>query len=595
MVGIARRVVVALSLAAALLAAPAFADDKTDCDRGSPDARIKSCTVLITMGLLKGHDLASIFLNRGTAYGQTNRHDAALADFNRALQLWPDWWVAQSARGYVYSMKGQYDLAIADFGRVIQTQPREADAYLGRADAYRGKGQADLAIADFTKAIALKPDAVFAFAGRAAAYHSLKSYDLAIADLTRAIRLNPDVAAFFVRRGDAYREKSQTDLALADYGQAIRLAPTSETALASRASLYRAKGDHDRAIADYDAAIALKADFGTAFLGRGLSYEAKGDQANALADLVNAEKLLPADSPFRADAANRVAALRVAGADAARLAALQAAGAAPPPVAVAAAPAAVAAAPAAGPPPAAAPIPLGRRVALVVGNGAYTGVPALPNPTGDAGLVAASLKAVGFDVRVVNNAGRDDFLKALHAFQGQADGADWAVVYFAGHGIEMGGTNFLVPVDAKLAEDRDVPDETVSLDRVLAAVDGARGLKMVVLDACRNNPFVASMKRSGASSRAVGRGLALVEPAQATLVAYAAKAGSVASDGDAGNSPFAKAFAQRVGEPGVEIGKMFRLVRDDVLAATGQKQEPFVYGSLPGTDFFFKPPTVGQR
>jgi uncharacterized caspase-like protein len=110
-----------------------------------------------------------------------------------------------------------------------------------------------------------------------------------------------------------------------------------------------------------------------------------------------------------------------------------------------------------------------------------------------------------------------------------------------------------------------------------------------VLDACRNNPFLAKMQVTSAT-RAISRGLARVEPSQATLVAYAAKDGSIASDGDKGSSPFAASFAKHVLEGGVEINKVFRLVRADVLAATGNAQEPFVYGSLPPEDFFFVPP-----
>jgi len=231
-----------------------------------------------------------------------------------------------------------------------------------------------------------------------------------------------------------------------------------------------------------------------------------------------------------------------------------------------------------------------KRVALVIGNSTYQAVGLLPNPARDADLVAAALRKDGFnDVTVVHDLDRAGMIAALKTFGKAADTADWAVIYYAGHGMEMAGENYLVPVDASLASDRDVPDESISLDRVLAAVEGANKLRLVVLDACRNNPFLAKMQKTSAT-RAVGRGLARVEPSQATLVAFAAKDGSVASDGDTGNSPFAVSFAKRVLESGVEINKVFRLVRSDVLAATDNVQEPFLYGSLPPEDFFFVPP-----
>jgi uncharacterized caspase-like protein len=144
-----------------------------------------------------------------------------------------------------------------------------------------------------------------------------------------------------------------------------------------------------------------------------------------------------------------------------------------------------------------------------------------------------------------------------------------------------------VPVDARLQNDRDVPDETISLQSLLSAIEGARKLRLVVLDACRNNPFVPNMKVADAS-RAISRGLARIEPTNATLVVYAAKEGTIAADGGGENSPFALAFVKRISQSGVEIGKVMRFVRQDVLEATGNRQEPFLYGSLPPDDFFFK-------
>lgn len=227
------------------------------------------------------------------------------------------------------------------------------------------------------------------------------------------------------------------------------------------------------------------------------------------------------------------------------------------------------------------------RVALVIGNAGYKAVPRLTNPTQDAARVAESLRAAGFQtVQVASDVTRAALIAALNGFAEAAEKADWAVVYYAGHGIEIGGMNYLVPVDAQLRNDRDIGDEAVPLDRVLQAIEPARKLRLVILDACRDNPFAAGMRRTIAT-RSVGRGLAPIEPEGGTLVAYAAKHGQTALDGDGENSPFATALARRLATPGLEINKVFRLVRDDVIAATGKQQEPFVYGSLPGEDFYF--------
>ncbi|MCP3368196.1 caspase family protein [Bradyrhizobium cajani] len=226
-----------------------------------------------------------------------------------------------------------------------------------------------------------------------------------------------------------------------------------------------------------------------------------------------------------------------------------------------------------------------KRVALVMGNSAYKNVARLANPANDAALVGGMFRKAGFEtVDVKLDLNVVEMRKALREFGGKAREADVAVIYYAGHGIELDGTNYLIPTDAALETDTDVLDEAFPLDRVLFAIEPAKQLRLVILDACRDNPFAKSMKRTVAS-RAIGRGLAKVEPTSPnTMVAFAAKAGSTASDGDAKNSPFATALVERLPMPGLDLRKAFGFVRDDVLKTTGYKQEPYVYGSLGGDD-----------
>jgi uncharacterized caspase-like protein len=225
-----------------------------------------------------------------------------------------------------------------------------------------------------------------------------------------------------------------------------------------------------------------------------------------------------------------------------------------------------------------------KRVALVVGNSAYQNVALLPNPVHDGAMIAATLKNAGFDVvDSRHDVPAAELRRALRDFADRARDADIAVVYYAGHGMEVNGTNYLIPVDAKLERDTDVYDEAVSLDRVLVAIEPAKQLRLVILDACRDNPFAKSMKRTVAA-RAIGRGLAQVEPASPnTLIAYSAKAGSTALDGDT-NSPFTIALSKHLTTPGLDVRRAFGFVRDDVLKDTANRQEPFVYGSLGGDD-----------
>lgn len=226
-----------------------------------------------------------------------------------------------------------------------------------------------------------------------------------------------------------------------------------------------------------------------------------------------------------------------------------------------------------------------KRVALVLANSAYQNVAPLANPVNDGAKIAATLKDAGFDVvDSRHDVAAAETRRALRDFADRARDADIAVVYYAGHGIEVDGANYLIPVDAKLERDTDVYDEALSLDRILIAIEPAKKLRLVILDACRDNPFAKRMKRTVAS-RAIGQGLAKVEPTSPNvLIAYSAKAGSTAADGDGRNSPFTSALANHLTTPGLDVRRAFGFVRDEVLKSTGNRQEPFVYGSLGGED-----------
>src|SRR5262245_1442423 len=237
-----------------------------------------------------------------------------------------------------------------------------------------------------------------------------------------------------------------------------------------------------------------------------------------------------------------------------------------------------------------------KRVALVIGNGAYQNVAKLPNPSKDAAAIAEMFKKAGFEwVKVRQDVGNLEFKRALREFNDAAQDADVAVVYYAGHGIQVKDMNYMIPVDARLASEYDAEDEAVSLDRIVQAIEPAKRLKLVILDACRDNPFGRTMKRRVAM-RAVTGGLAKMEPTFGdTLIAYAAKAGSTAEDGDGANSPFAAALLKHLSVPGLDIRLAFGRVRDEVLKTTANKQEPFVYGSLGGESVSLVPAPVQAK
>ena len=196
---------------------------------------------------------------------------------------------------------------------------------------------------------------------------------------------------------------------------------------------------------------------------------------------------------------------------------------------------------------------------------------------------------MGFAVTVLLDARKPEFDRKLGEFSERASASDVALVYYAGHGIEIDGMNYLIPVDAVLETDKKAPFETVSLDSVMKAVEGAQKLKIVILDACRNNPFIAEMRTIG-SKRAIHRGLGELPKDDLTkddnsIVAFSAAPGAQAEDGDGENSPYTTAFLKRVDE-NVEIGMLFRKIRDDVRRSTGAGQTPYLSANLTGEEIF---------
>jgi len=233
-----------------------------------------------------------------------------------------------------------------------------------------------------------------------------------------------------------------------------------------------------------------------------------------------------------------------------------------------------------------------KRVALVIGNSTYQSVARLANPINDAAAIAQMFKNAGFDsVTMRRDLGVLEFKRALREFLDAAQDAEIAVMYYAGHGIQVGDMNYMIPVDARLATENDVQDETVSLDRIMMSLQPAKRLRLVLLDSCRENPFLNRMKVSKAT-RSLGRGLARVEPENNTLVAYAAKGGQIAQDGAGENSPFTSALLKHLAVPGLDVRLALGRVRDEVLKSTANKQEPFVYGSLGGESISLVPAPV---
>jgi tetratricopeptide (TPR) repeat protein len=544
------------AILALAFAAPALADDLQTCRDRQADAkaRLDACETLITAGQLADKDLGIALSVRGNALMTKHDNDKAIAAFTAARDADPDSFVYLNLRGIAYERKGDDDHAMADYNLALQMRPSFGSAYNNRGTLYLRKGALQSALDDFNAALRYAPNMYIGHTNRAQVLSINKDYDGALADFAEALRIDPAAPQAPSHRCMTYTAMGKFDEAIADCNSVIEKAPKYQFALVSRADAYQAKGDLDAALKDYNFVLGLNPNNVRAHSGRGQLFEKKPDLAQARADYRSASfALTPFDeidiAMARSKARERLAALT--------------------------------------PQAPAAAIAI-RRVALIIGNGAYRNVHQLDNPPRDAKLIADTLRDIGFQtVTLANDLTRDKFFEALHAFASEAERADWAVVYYAGHGLEIGGINYLVPVDARFASDRDAEKEAVTLEQVIAAVAGARKLRQVMLDACRNNPFAPTMQRTIAL-KLVDKGLSNIEPGAGFMVVYAAKHGETALDGDGLDSPFAVAVARDLREPRIEVRKLFDIVRDDVWTLTKHQQQPFTYGSPPGReDFYF--------
>jgi len=468
----------------------------------------------------------------------------------------------------VFYQKGDNDRAIADYSDAIRLDPNYSAAYNSRGFVYYARKDFDRALADYNDAIRIDPKNAVAIYNRGSYYFEKQDFDRALADFNEAIRIDPQYAAAYNNRGRLYARRKDYDRAMADYDESIRLDPRDPWSRNNRGLIYRDRQDYGRALSDFDDAIGLDPKNAKAIANRGIAYQGKGDADRATADLNEALRLDPTLGYARTALANikpESTSRPTSPASISQPSSTQANANAN-----------------------VLPSPSLRRVALIISNSNYAAYGVLPNPKHDGELIASVLRGVGFQSVVVkSDLTRDQMLKALQEFAAAADNADWSVVYYSGHGVAYNGINYMIPVDAKLAADRDIDIEAVDVGKLSSVMAGSSKLRLIVLDMCRSNPFVKQMRRTIAS-RGIGRGLAPPpEDDAGEYTAFAARDGQEALDGDGNNSPFAEALAKRLQMPNVDVRRVFDYVRDDVLKVTNRQQQPFTYGSLPPVDFFF--------
>ena len=499
--------------------------------------------------------------HRGVAHLKNGDAKAAIPDFDAAIALDPNYVDALLARGEAHYQTSEHKLAVADYSKLIALKPRTAVYYDKRAVAHVASGDYDRAIADLSEAIRLDPrSARRRYEERADLYFKIGDCQHAIEDYTEVIKRDPKYAQAYNVRGWCHHLTHQHEGAVADATEAIKLDGRKADYYHTRGEAHRALREYDKAIVDFTVALALDPRHFDSTAGRGEAYEAKDAHAKAIEDYGRPSRL------------QRGATIKGTGRPNWRGGSLSSRAQQPP--------------------------ALGRRVALIIGNAAYhvgrgrcpiqrRTAATSPRPCAAPTASARSSRAT---IWVSGRCARRCWRSRL-----SAKGAEWAVVYYAGHGIEVDGRNYLVPVDAELKQAADVEKETLPLDWVQARLKPAGKLQLLILDACRNNPF---RQRWADQGRVTGaRGLARVDPMEAlglvpfeqaglnVLVAYAAKDGEVALDGRPGeNGPYARALLRYLAEPGLEVGTLFRKVRDAVLAETGKQQQPYEYGSRSGED-----------
>lgn len=559
--------------------------DWTQCVGGpriSKDQSIAACTRIIDGGKETGENLAIAFNNRGLAYYDKGDLTRAIADYDQAIRLKPDYATAFYKRGLVYLAKGDLTRAIADFDQAIRLKPDYAFAFNNRGNAYVDKGDLTRAIRDYDQAIRLKPDYFEAFYNRGLVHYAKGDPARAIDDFDTAIRLNPRYSAAFYNLGNAYRKDGQVNRAIESYGQAIRLKPDFVEAFVGRGLAFADKGDFTRAIQDLDQAIRIKPDYTQAFYIRGLAYYDKGDLTRAIRDFDHTIGLKP---DYGVAYVNRGRAyLKLEQIDRA-IADLEKGFSLAPNLGDWAK-SALAEARAKKIALASRATSATRRVAMIIGNGQYPYIGNLKNAENDAVKIAAALKGRGYEIIGPNgtaapfaNQTKAQMEAALDAFQKQSETAEVALIWYAGHGssfqiADQQKDNFLLPIDFRTKDAKDILVKGLSVERMKRAVIPAARLRVLIIDACRDNNVEVP-------TRGLKRGMIAEAKNRDMVVMFSTRAGEQAEDGDGDLSPFAEGFLEELAaNPKNAVLNFLTAVSGRVKAKTDPDQIPEIFTNV---------------
>ena len=478
---------------------------------------------------------------RGLAKYGLGRFEEAIQDANEALRLNPENGWAYNTRGLGKNGAGKYEEAVQDASEAIRRNPKSGWAYYTRGLAEYGAGKFDATIQDANEAIRLDPNNGWGYYYRGLGKYGLGKYDEALLDCNEAVRLDPKNGWAFYLRGIANSGLRKYELAIQDLNEAIRLINYG-WAYYQRGFANYGVGKFEEAIRDLDEALRMDPKNGWAFYLRGVAKSGLSKYELAIQDYKEGVRLNGGGSKESKEALEKLQ--------------NQLSAAASKPI---------------------------RKVALVIGVKSYTAVAPLSNTINDAMDVSASLRSKGFEViEVLDPQTKYDLRNAAIKFSKMLEDNPEGVgmLYYSGHGMQLDGVNYLIPATATLDIKADVEEQCLNMDYFLRTMEAnGNHLNIVVLDACRNNPFRSF-------SRSAEKGLSMVSAPKGSYIVYATKPGSVASDGNGRNGLFTSKLLKFLAEPNLNIEQVFKKVAAEVAHDSNDSQRPWIASDYTG-DFYF--------
>lgn len=557
--------------------------------KGRPDEAIRDLDQAIRLN----PRLEYAFVNRAWMHGRKGDYERGIADANAALALDPRNLSARNTRGYVYEQKGAAAEALADYRQVIASAARpgndddhsakrfartnldrleKAVAALEGENSSCQQGSSDARMSACGRVIAnplsSSGQRIAARMARASVHGEHRQYEAVIAELDELLKLDPKNAIALNRRGSAKVELNRPDQAAADFDLAIAADPAFPNPLNNRGNIYRNQGNLERALEYYAAALRLEPNYLYPLRNRGYAYERMGYFAEA--ERIYRQVVA---APGRPASSEDLRAKREAEGDLKRLAGIMEARTRSDAQIVS-------------------------RAALVIANSRYRGsFEALRTPKADARALADALKRLGFkgeDVVEKYDLDRRGMIAALREFEARAKSADWAFVFFAGHGVRArSGLDFLIPVDARIESESDLEDEAVALERVQQRISDAKKLQLIMFDACRSNELTRRLYGSEGLQRSAVPSKAPFE-APGLMLAFSARRGQSAFDGKI-NSPFVEGLLANIERPGADLEMIFEKTAEHVRKATQERQTPEIFGLSYGKGLLLKPAAVAAQ